>query len=404
MAAKLLTVTLMALLTPAIVVGQSMGDRFISRIAKDDVDGDGKLTKDEFTGPDRLFGQLDTDGDGVLVLKDAAASLAKIRSRMAGANANSSERDMDQSPREALRRRMQQRQMQGQRRARPEPDFANVRYGEHERHVFDVYLAETDSDEPAPCMIWIHGGGFRRGDKSEGALFANAFTEMGIHYVSINYRLSQHAIAPACFEDCTRALQTIRANAEKWNLDKTRIAMGGGSAGAGLSQWIAFHPDQADRQSDDPVSRESTRVSALILLNAQTSYDYRWIKEHIPGEAWKGDGLQQLFGYDIDRANEISDEKHQLIEAYSPIELLTADDPPIRMFYRRSSDPAIAEANAMDGIHHPIFGFELKKKADRLGVDCEVQTVESTRDMMAYNRRWDVAVDFLKEQFAGDER
>ncbi|MFG0286528.1 MAG: alpha/beta hydrolase fold domain-containing protein [Rhodopirellula sp. JB044] len=392
MAAKLLTVALIALLNPAIGLGQSMGDRFISRIAKDDVDGDGKLTKDEFTGPDRLFGQLDADGDGVLVLEDAAASLAKIRSRMAGANAKPSERDMDQSPREALRQRMQQRQVQGKRRARPKPDFANVRYGEHERHVFDVYLAENDSDEPAPCMIWIHGGGFRRGDKSEGALFANAFTEKGIHYVTINYRLSQHAIAPACFEDCTWALQTIRANAEKWNLDKTRIAMGGGSAGAGVSQWIAFHPDQADPQSDDPVSRESTRVSALILLNAQTSYDYRWIKEHVPGEAWKGDGLQQLFGYDIDRTNEISDEKHQLIEAYSPIELLTADDPPIRMFYRRSSDPAIAEANAMDGIHHPIFGLELKKKADRLGVDCEVQTVESTRDMMAYNRRWDVAV------------
>ncbi|MBB3210102.1 acetyl esterase/lipase [Rhodopirellula rubra] len=397
MPARLFAVVFGVLLTPSFLLGQVGGDRLIARISRDDANGDGKLTEAEFTGPRRLFETLDGDGDGVLVIEEAAARLAKVRSNVAKAIENRSEEMGNQSQREAIRRRLQE--TRGGARARVEPDHENIRYGDHERHVFDVYLAETEADEPAPCMIWIHGGGFRRGDKSEGGLFARSFTENGIHYVTLNYRLSQHAIAPACFEDCARALQTIRYNADKWNIDKTRIAIGGGSAGAGLSQWIAFTPDRADPLADDPVLRESTRVSGIILLNAQTSYDYRWIQEHVPGEAWKGDGLQQLFGYDVDRLDEISDAKFELIEECSPLNHLTADDPPMMLFYRRSSDPEIAEKNAMDGIHHPIFGTELKKKADQLGVGCEVFSVENENDMRVYNQRWTMAVDFLKRQF-----
>ena len=45
----------------------------------------------------------------------------------------------------------------------PVPDHADVRYGPHERNVLDLWL--TDSAEPAPLVIYYHGGGFRGGDK-----------------------------------------------------------------------------------------------------------------------------------------------------------------------------------------------------------------------------------------------
>ncbi|MCM2375195.1 alpha/beta hydrolase [Aporhodopirellula aestuarii] len=384
-------------MAPAVLPAQNVAERLINRMKSDDKNGDGKLTQAEFTGPDRLFQQLDEDGDGVLVLAEAAQKLKMLRERIGEI------RDLNAGNTDARPQRMVPRQrtpiISGVGRRQVKPDYENVRYSDHERHVFDVYAAKTEGSEPAPCMIWIHGGGFRRGDKSEGSLFSTNFTSNGIHFVTLNYRLSQHAIAPACFDDCARALQFIRLNAEKWNIDKSRIAVGGGSAGAGLAQWIGYNDDRADPSAVDPVARESTRVSALILLNAQTSYDYRWIKTHIPGEAWKGDGLQELFGYQVEKVDDLSEEKHRLIEEYSPINHFTKDDPPSLFYFRRSRDPSIAEKNPMDGIHHPIFGLELKKLADEMNVRCDVFSVESPTDLAFYNRRWDHAIGFLKERF-----
>ncbi len=48
--------------------------------------------------------------------------------------------------------------------------------------------------------------------------------------------------------------------ADDWNVDKTRVAAYGGSAGAGTSLWLAFHDDLADPKSADPVLRESSRL------------------------------------------------------------------------------------------------------------------------------------------------
>ncbi|WP_231617512.1 alpha/beta hydrolase [Novipirellula aureliae] len=353
------------------------------------------MTKAEFTGPNRLFQRLDGDGDGQLILKDAAKKLKEMRARVGEMPRQGFGGAANRTQLEAARPRVPG--VRPERRSQVRPDHENVRYGEHERHVFDIFQAETEDEKPAPCMIWIHGGGFRRGDKSEGSLFARFLTKNGIHFVALNYRLSHHAIAPACFHDCARALQFIRRNAEKWNIDKSRIAVGGGSAGAGLAQWLAFSPDRADPAAKDPVMRESTQISALVLFNAQTTYDFRWIKEHIPGEAWRGEGLQELFGYTIESVDEIGVERYQLIEECSPMHHFSRDAPPMLFFYRRSKDPKIAEQNAMDGIHHPIFGLELKKLADELGLECDLFTVENEKDLAFYNRRWDYAIKFLRK-------
>ncbi len=398
-ATRLLRVILGAVLAPSILLAQSNTDRFVSRMQQDDKNADGKLTQAEFTGPDRLFQQLDTDGDGVLVLEEAAEKLKELRNTRGTNTPGQGDAGSagNRTQPEGGRSRIQDRRGGG--RAQVRPDHENVKYGDHERHAFDIYEAKNDGKEPAPCMIWIHGGGFRRGDKAEGGLFSRFFTENGIHYITLNYRLSHQAMAPACFLDCARAVQFIRCHGDRWNIDKARIAVGGGSAGAGLSQWLAYSPDRADPAAKDPVMRESTRVSALILLNAQTTYDLRWIKEHIPGDAWQGEALQQLFGYTIENVDDMTAEEYGLIEECSPMTHFSKDAPPVLFFYRRSRDPKIAEQNAMDGIHHPIFGLELKKLAHEVGVECEVFTVENEEDLAFYNRRWYYAVRFLKKHF-----
>ena len=86
------------------------------------------------------------------------------------------------------------------------------------------------------------------------------FLDQGVSYAAINYRLTGVAPLPAPVHDAARAIQFLRAQAEKWNINADRIALTGGSAGACTSMWILLHDDLADPQAKDPVLQQSARV------------------------------------------------------------------------------------------------------------------------------------------------
>src|SRR4051794_21744920 len=162
------------------------------------------------------------------------------------------------------------------------PRHENVRYGPHERNVMDVWLAR--SEKPTPVLVSIHGGGFRGGNKSVSPDLLRKCLDSGISVVAITYRLSDQAIAPAQFLDSARAIQFIRHNAKEWNLGPKKVAATGSSAGARLSLWLGSHDDLPDPKSDDPVLRQSTRLTCMSVFNGQTSYDPRFIRDLFPGK------------------------------------------------------------------------------------------------------------------------
>jgi acetyl esterase/lipase len=251
--------------------------------------------------------------------------------------------------------------------AKPAPDVKDAKYGPHERNVIDLWKAK--SDKPTPLVIYIHGGGFRGGDKTtlDADLLAKCL-EAGISVAAINYRLSQHAPFPAPMLDGGRAVQFLRSKAKDWNLDPKRFAATGGSAGAGISLWLAFRDDLADPKSDDPVARESTRLTCAAVLGAQSSYDPRWIQKHVGGKAHEHPALAPFYGL---KADELDTPKaHKLYEEASPINYVSKDDPPVFLFYSEPKGPLPADAKPGEGIHHPKFGEMLKEKLDPLKVEC----------------------------------
>ncbi len=251
--------------------------------------------------------------------------------------------------------------------AKPKPDLADVKYGPHERNVLDLWKAKADA--PTPLVVFIHGGGFRGGDKGNlpAPLLERCLKE-GVSVASINYRLSQHAPFPAPMLDSARALQFIRSNAKEWNLDPMRVAASGGSAGAGISLWLGYHDDLADPKSDDPIARQSTRLSCMGVVGAQSSYDPRFIQKEIGGRAHEHPALLPFYGL---KADEIDTPKaYKLYEEASPINYVSADDPPAFLFYSEANTPLPADAKPGQGIHHPRFGAVLKEKLDPLKVEC----------------------------------
>lgn len=247
----------------------------------------------------------------------------------------------------------------------PPPDHANVRYGPHERNVFDLWLA--DAEEPAPLVIYYHGGGFRAGDKrSLSAPLLSALLDAGMHVGAVNYRLSGTAPYPAQMLDSARALQFLRLHAGDYGIDPERIGAFGGSAGSGISQWLAYHDDLAVPGSSDPVLRQSTRLAAVAPYNAQSSYDPRFIQK-LMNTTQVHEALVQFFA--MKSADAVDDSKHFAdFEDASPITHLTADDPPILMFFSQRNDPLPPNSSGREHIHHPKFGFYLQEKANELGV------------------------------------
>jgi acetyl esterase/lipase len=162
---------------------------------------------------------------------------------------------------------------EGGERAKLAPTHADYQYGEHSLQAFDIWLAVSKDGKPTPLAIYIHGGGFRGGDK-RGA-DPRPFLAAGISFASMNYRLTNGGEFPypVPMHDSARGLQTIRSKATDWNIDSDRIACFGGSAGAGISLWLAFHDDLANPNSNDPIARQPTRIVAAATSNGQSTYD-----------------------------------------------------------------------------------------------------------------------------------
>src|SRR5262249_26613835 len=154
-----------------------------------------------------------------------------------------------------------------------------VKYGDHPRQVLDFWKADTK--QPAPLAIFIHGGGWNGGDKSRPTtLNIKSLLENGISVAAINYRLVPPATEardppPGKWppQDGVGAGQFLRSKANEWNIDKTRLAANGGSAGACSSLWLALHDDMAQPDSTDPIARESTRLTCAAVVGAQTELD-----------------------------------------------------------------------------------------------------------------------------------
>jgi acetyl esterase len=254
----------------------------------------------------------------------------------------------------------------------PQPDLPNVRYGPHESNVLDLWKAKLG--EPTPLVIFIHGGGFRGGDKSSvNASVLNAFLNAGYSYASLNYRLTNVAPAPAAYLDCARAIQFLRHHAKEYNIDPRLIASTGGSAGAGTSMWIAFHDDMADPQNADPVARQSTRLVCVAVLNGQSSYDPRFAeKAGIPRPNFERHPFFLPF-YDI-KADEIDTPKaYSRYNAFAPVTYLTKDDPPAFLDYSYANEEVSETSSLSLVVHHPKLGLALKRRMDALGIECVVQ-------------------------------
>jgi acetyl esterase len=252
------------------------------------------------------------------------------------------------------------------------PPTHALSYGENRMQKIDLWLAK--SDEATPLVLFIHGGGFRGGSyKNVSQADIQYCLQRGISYASIEYRLTDQGPYPMQMKDCARALQYLRMNASKYNIAKGSVASYGGSAGACISMWLAFHNDMADQKASDILSGQSTRIKAAGSQNGQSTLDPHTFNEWFGVKSLKmHPAIPMLFGAP-DASGLEKPETRKLITDASPITHLTKDDPPVFLQYG-GADVAVTETTEPNTwVHHPRLGIKLKEQMDKLGIECHVQ-------------------------------
>jgi acetyl esterase/lipase len=187
-----------------------------------DANKDGKLGKEEL--PERLrpnFERVDTDKDGFISRTEHQAVVGRSK---------------------------QARPAPGQ---RPVPAGVEAKldlpYAETDnpRQKLDLYLPKLrKTEKPLPVIVFIHGGGWRGGDKAGGIGNVGRYVASGEYAgVSVGYRLTNEAQWPAQIHDCKAAIRWVKAHAAEYGLDASKIAVWGTSAGGHLVSMLGTSGD-----------------------------------------------------------------------------------------------------------------------------------------------------------------
>jgi acetyl esterase/lipase len=213
----------------------------------------------------------------------------------------------------------------------------------------DVYLPATPPPVGGrPVLVAIHGGGWRRFDKSDyGPRIASAFVARGYAVVAPNYQLSAPGSPswPVNLEDVQAAVRWVRANADALGLNPNEIAAIGESAGANLAALLGTYSPSAASALDGV----SAAVDAVIAFSTPT--DLTSLYDESPKAAiavvqFLGGSPQQV------PAN---------YAAASPVDQVSPADPPM-FLVQGSKDPLVphsqagelAAALAADGVRNQL--------------------------------------------------
>ena len=226
--------------------------------------------------------------------------------------------------------------------------FLDVPYGPHPEETMDIYLP-NEGEGPFPVIVMIHGGGWCDGDKTywepNGGIKSVTF---GFAVASINYRLGPDHPHPAQIQDVKAAIRFVRANAEKYGFDKTKIATWGGSAGghlAALAGTAANVPAFTDRSLGNPDEDESVQAVVDWYGPIWMDRSAKYFEElNVYTDAQQSPGISDRFYKLLEATPENFSEKS---DAFSPATYITKDCPPV-LIQHGTKDPVVPYLQSVD--------------------------------------------------------
>ena len=191
------------------------------------------------------------------------------------------------------------------------------------KHLLDIYLP-ADVKSKIPLIVFIHGGGWIGNDKYADMGYMpntiNAMIESGFAIASIDYRFAMDAVFPAILQDCNKAVSFLYDNADKYKIDKSKIALMGFSAGGHLASLMG--------------TSQNNKIGNLYFPNTYRPFQYKAVVDFygptdlvlLPGNEDEKSPESILIG-----ARPL--ERPDLAKMASPITYIDKNDPPFLIFH-----------------------------------------------------------------------
>ena len=132
----------------------------------------------------------------------------------------------------------------------------------------DLYLPKGRT-KATPAIIFIHGGSWKGGERSDMKFYCMKFAEKGYVTATVTYRLTGEAPFPAAVHDVKCVVRWLRANAAKYQVAPERIVVSGNSAGGHLSMMVGYSDDPSLEGSGGN-NGVSSRVCAVVNFYGPT--------------------------------------------------------------------------------------------------------------------------------------
>lgn len=147
------------------------------------------------------------------------------------------------------------------------------------KHLLDIYFPPVKKLS-YPLIVWIHGGAWMKNDKyADMSYMANTlklFMDKGFAVASIDYRYSTTAPFPAQVQDCNAAIEYLFENGPQYNIDGSRIALIGFSAGGHLANLVALSANNNVREFYPNKKKPEFKIS--LVLDFYGPADFKTLK------------------------------------------------------------------------------------------------------------------------------
>ena len=202
----------------------------------------------------------------------------------------------------------------------------------------ELTLYLLPSDKPLPCVVIFPGGAYKGRAAHEGVDIAKFFNSKGIHAAVVEYRVAPNR-HPAPLSDAQRAVRTVRANAEEWQIDPKRIVTCGFSAGGHLCASNLLLPDAySNTYPSDEIDRVDCHPNGAILCYPVIS-------------------VAEDYGHVGSGKNLLGDTYEEEKDAFNLSQYINEQTPPVFLWHT-SNDPSVNVKNSL------VFGEHLR--------DCDV--------------------------------
>ncbi|MBN2710630.1 MAG: alpha/beta hydrolase [Calditrichaceae bacterium] len=229
----------------------------------------------------------------------------------------------------------------------------NVNYGTNEsggKLWMDMFIPVDASSAPWPCVIYIHGSGWRAGNKKYTHERCIALSKRGYVVATINYTLSDEACWRAQIYDCKTAVRFMRANSDLYNINPDKIGAWGGSAGAHLALMLGTTNNVGEMESGGGNNSISGKVSAVCswngptwLINGELNADYLEILEPFLGVDYEENpSLFETKANDASPINWISGRDVPMLLVYSENDPVVLYETQCLPFYNKASDSGLS--------------------------------------------------------------